>query len=305
MKDTMINKLVIIGVGLIGGSFALSLRKAGLVKRITGLGRSKENLQHALERGIIDEISDNYSQALNKADLVLLAVPVGQTAEILKKINPHLEPQTIISDVGSTKQNVIAAARSSIPEYFKNFVPAHPIAGAELSGSSAANAELFRDKNLILTPSDETDIDSIESIQTLWKGCGAHTSLMTPYQHDEMLAMTSHLPHILAFTFMNHMLSNSSEKNEDTLLNFAGSGFRDFTRIAASDPTMWRDVFLSNRDAVLDTLGRFTEDLTALQRAIRRGDGDLLHDRFSRTRAIRREVIDAKQAGTEPWRQRK
>ena len=294
MKDSMINKLVIIGVGLIGGSFALSLRKAGLVKRITGLGRSKENLQHALELGVIDEISDNYSQALNKADLVLLAVPVGQTAEILQKINPHLEPQTIISDVGSTKQNVIAAARSSIPEYFKNFVPAHPIAGAELSGSSAANAELFRDKNLILTPSDETDIDSIESIQTLWKGCGAHTSLMTPYQHDEMLAMTSHLPHILAFTFMNHMLSNSSEKNEDTLLNFAGSGFRDFTRIASSSPEMWKDICLANRRLLLQQIRVYQNELARMNEILEDGDGAALEKFFLNAQITRGKFLKDK-----------
>jgi prephenate dehydrogenase len=294
MKDTMVNKLVIIGVGLIGGSFALSLRKAGLVKRITGLGRSKENLQHALELGVIDEISDNYSQALNKADLVLLAVPVGQTAEILQKINPHLEPQTIISDVGSTKQNVIAAARSSIPEYFKNFVPAHPIAGAELSGSSAANAELFRDKNLILTPSDETDIDSIESIQTLWKGCGAHTSLMTPYQHDEMLAMTSHLPHILAFTFMNHMLSNSSEKNEDTLLNFAGSGFRDFTRIASSSPEMWKDICLANRRLLLQQIRVYQNELARMNEILEDGDGAALEKFFLNAQITRGKFLKDK-----------
>ena len=294
MKDSMINKLVIIGVGLIGGSFALSLRKAGLVKHITGLGRSKENLQHALELGIIDEISDNYSQALNKADLVLLAVPVGQTAEILKKINPHLEPQTIISDVGSTKQNVIAAARSSIPEYFKNFVPAHPIAGAELSGSSAANAELFRDKNLILTPSDETDIDSIESIQTLWKGCGAHTSLMTPYQHDEMLAMTSHLPHILAFTFMNHMLSNSTEKNEDILLNFAGSGFRDFTRIASSSPEMWKDICLANRRLLLQQIRVYQNELARMNEILEDGDGAALEKFFLNAQITRGKFLKDK-----------
>ena len=294
MKDSMINKLVIIGVGLIGGSFALSLRKAGLVKHITGLGRSKENLQQALELGIIDEISDNYSQALNKADLVLLAVPVGQTAEILQKINPHLEPQTIISDVGSTKQNVIAAARSSIPEYFKNFVPAHPIAGAELSGSSAANAELFRDKNLILTPSDETDIDSIESIQTLWKGCGAHTSLMTPYQHDEMLAMTSHLPHILAFTFMNHMLSNSTEKNEDTLLNFAGSGFRDFTRIASSSPEMWKDICLANRRLLLQQIRVYQNELARMNEILEDGDGAALEKFFLNAQITRGKFLKDK-----------
>jgi prephenate dehydrogenase len=294
MKDTMLNKLVIIGVGLIGGSFALSLRKAGLVKHITGLGRSKENLQQALELGIIDEISDNYSQALEKADLVLLAVPVGQTAEILKKINPYLEPQTIISDVGSTKQDVIAAAHSSIPEYFKNFVPAHPIAGAELSGSSAATADLFKGKSLILTPSDETDSDSIESIQKLWQGCGAHTSLMPPYQHDEMLAMTSHLPHILAFTFMNHMLSNSTEKNADTLLNFAGSGFRDFTRIASSSPEMWKDICLANRRLLLQQIRVYQNELARMNEILEDGDGAALEKFFLNAQVTRGKFLKDK-----------
>jgi prephenate dehydrogenase len=294
MKDTMLNKLVIIGVGLIGGSFALSLRKAGLVKHITGLGRSKENLQKALELGIIDEISDNYSQALEKADLVLLAVPVGQTAEILKKINPYLEPQTIISDVGSTKQDVIAAAHSSIPEHFKNFVPAHPIAGAELSGSSAATADLFKGKSLILTPSDETDSDSIESIQKLWQGCGAHTSLMTPYQHDEMLAMTSHLPHILAFTFMNHMLSNSTEKNADTLLNFAGSGFRDFTRIASSSPEMWKDICLANRRLLLQQIRVYQNELARMNEILEDGDGAALEKFFLNAQVTRGKFLKDK-----------
>lgn len=291
MKDTMLNKLVIIGVGLIGGSFALALRKAGLVRHITGLGRSKENLQHALESGILDEISDNYSQALEKADLVLLAVPVGQTAGILKKINPYLESQTIISDVGSTKQDVIAAARTLIPEHFKNFVPTHPIAGAEISGSSAANTDLFRDTNLILTPSDETDSDAIESLKKLWQGCGAHTSLMHPYQHDEMLAMTSHLPHILAFTFMNHILSSSTEKNADTLLNVAGSGFRDFTRIASSSPEMWRDICLANRKLLLQQIRIYQNELTCINEILEDNDGAALEKFFLNAQVTRQKFL--------------
>jgi prephenate dehydrogenase len=294
MKDTMLNKLVIIGVGLIGGSFALALRKAGLVRHITGLGRSKENLQHALELGILDEASDNYSQALEKADLVLLAVPVGQTTGILERINPYLESQTIISDVGSTKQDVIAAARSSIPGHFKNFVPAHPIAGAELSGANAANADLFRDKDLILTPSDETDNDALESIKKLWQGCGAHVSLMQPYQHDKILAMMSHLPHILAFTLMNHLLSTCTEENSDTLQNFAGSGFRDFTRIAGSSPEMWRDICLANRELLLKQINTYQNELTRMHEMLEDNDGTALEKFFLNAQVTRRKFLKDK-----------
>lgn len=294
MKDTMLNKLVIIGVGLIGGSFALALRKAGLVRHITGLGRSKENLQHALELGIVDETTDNYSQALEKADLVLLAVPVGQTARILEQISPYLESKTIISDVGSTKQDVIAAARSSIPEHFKNFVPAHPIAGAELSGACAANADLFRDKNLILTPSDETSNDALESIKKLWQGCGAHISRMQPYQHDEILAKMSHLPHILAFTLMNHILSSTTEKDSSALLNFAGGGFRDFTRIAGSSPEMWKDICLANRELLLKQINIYQNELTRMHEMLEDNDGAALEESFLNAQVTRRKFLKDK-----------
>jgi prephenate dehydrogenase len=291
MENTMLNKLVIIGVGLIGGSFALALRKAGLVTHITGLGRSKENLQRALELGIVDETTDNYAHALEKADLVLLAVPVGQTAGILERINPYLESQTIISDVGSTKQNVIAAARSSIPGHFKNFVPAHPIAGAELSGANAANADLFRDKNLILTPSDETDNDALESIKKLWQECGAHVSLMQPYQHDEILAMMSHLPHILAFTLMNHILSTCTKEDPDILLNFAGGGFRDFTRIAGSSPEMWKDICLANRELLLKQINIYRNELTRMHEMLEDNDGAALEKSFLNAQVTRRKFL--------------
>ena len=294
MKNTMFNKLVIIGVGLIGGSFALALRKAGLVRHITGLGRSKENLKLALELGILDEATDNYSQALKKADLVLLAVPVGQTTGILEKISPYLESHTIISDVGSTKQDVIAAAHSSIPEHIKNFVPAHPIAGAELSGAKAANADLFRDKNVILTPSDETDNDASESIKKLWQGCGAHVSLMRPYQHDEILAIISHLPHILAFTLMNHIVSNYTGKDPDVLPDFIGSGFRDFTRIAGSSPEMWKDICLANRKLLLQQINFYRNELTCMHEMLEDNDGAALEKYFLNSQITRRKFLKDK-----------
>lgn len=294
MKDTMLNKLVIIGVGLIGGSFALALRKAGLVRHITGLGRSKENLQHALELGILDEATDNYSQALEKADLVLIATPVGQTARILGQINPNLEPQTIISDVGSTKQDVIAAAHSLIPGHFQNFVPAHPIAGAELSGATAANVDLFRNKNVILTPSDETDTSAIECIKKLWQGCGARISLMQPYQHDEVLAMMSHLPHILAFALMNHMLLTCTEENSDDFLNSVGGGFRDFARIAGSSPEMWKDICLANRKLLLKQINNYQDELTRMSEMLENNDGAALENSFLSAQKTQRKFLKDK-----------
>lgn len=294
MKDTMLNKLVIIGVGLIGGSFALALRKAGLVKYIVGLGRSQENLQRALELGILDEVTDNFPRALKNADLVLLAAPVGQTTNILAQIEPHLESKTVISDVGSTKQDVIAAARSSIPRHLENFVPGHPIAGAEMSGANAANADLFQDKNVILTPLDETSADALESIKKLWKGCGAHVSQMKPYQHDEILAMMSHLPHILAFALMNHTFSPCTEENSNTLLCFAGSGFRDFTRIAGSSPEMWRDICLANRELLLNQIDAYQNELTRMRGMLENNDGLALEKAFFDARVARQKWLKDK-----------
>tara|TARA_Y100000590_G_C15744907_1_gene1021605 strand:- start:3443 stop:4318 length:876 start_codon:yes stop_codon:yes gene_type:complete len=290
----MINKLAIIGIGLIGGSFALALRRAGMVKHITGLGRSKKNLQQAQELGIIDEASADYETALEKTDLILLAMPVGQTTEILKKIKPFIGPKTIISDVGSTKQDVVTSARLLIPESFKNFVPAHPIAGAELSGANAANADLFVDKNIVLTPSDETNINSIEILSKLWQGCGAHILSMKPYQHDELLAMTSHLPHMLAFTFMNYIFSNSTKKNTESLLNFSGGGFRDFTRIAESSPEMWRDICLANRHLLLQQIRAYQNELAHMNELIEDGDGSALEKFFLKSQITRKRLLNNK-----------
>lgn len=293
MTDTILNKLVIIGVGLIGGSFALALRKAGRVKHIVGLGRSRENLQRALELGILDEITEDYPLALKNADLVLLAMPVGQTAKILEKIAPHLESKTIITDAGSTKQNVIAAARSYLPEHLKNFVPGHPIAGAEQSGANAANADLFRDKNLILTPLDETNTKALDCVKELWKSCGARISQIKAHQHDEILAALSHLPHLLASTLMNHILSSSTGDSPDDLLCFAGSGFRDFTRIAGSSPEMWRDICLANRELLLKQIDAYQNELTRMRKMLENGDESALEKAFFDARAIRqRWLID-------------
>lgn len=286
MTDFALNKLVIIGVGLIGGSFAMALRKAGMVKLIVGVGRNKENMQYALSLGVIDEIADDPVSAIQDADFVMLAMPVGQTTNIMAQIAPHLDPQTVLTDVGSTKQDVIAAAQSYLTDNLKNFVPGHPIAGAELSGVGAAQADLFRDKHLILTPLAKTATHAIDQVIKCWQGCGAQISQMRADEHDKVLAATSHLPHILAFTLMNY-LRNSSENDPNNLLRFAGSGFRDFTRIASSSPEMWRDISLANREALLTQIDAYKNALTSLQKDLENGDAHALEKAFTEARTIR------------------
>tara|TARA_Y100001936_G_scaffold253640_1_gene319698 strand:- start:38107 stop:38982 length:876 start_codon:yes stop_codon:yes gene_type:complete len=286
----MINKLTVIGVGLIGGSFALALRKAGLVRKINGLGRSKKNLEHALKLGIIDEASTNYAEALERTDLVLIAAPVGQINEILKKIKPFLGAKTIITDVGSTKQDIVEAIRLLIPDSIKNFVPSHPIAGAELSGAHAANADLFIGKNIILTPLNETNTNSIETLSKLWESCGASISMMNPYQHDKLLAMTSHLPHMLAFTFMNYISSNNTEENAESIFNFSGGGFQDFTRIAASSPEMWKDICLSNRRQLIQQIRSYQNELAHMNELIEDGNSLELEKFFLKSQKARKKL---------------
>ena len=264
----------------------MALRKAGMAKFIVGLGRNKENLQRALSLGVIDSIADDPASAMRDADFVMLAMPVGQTASIMAKITPHLEPKTILTDVGSTKQDVIAAAQRHLTDNFKNFVPGHPIAGAELSGVIAAQADLFRDKHLILTPLGQTATRAIDQVIKCWQSCGAHVSQMHADEHDKILATTSHLPHILAFTLMN-FLRNNSENNPDNLLRFAGSGFRDFTRIASSSPEMWRDICLANREALLMQIDAYKSALTSLQKNLADNDAHALEKAFTEARNTR------------------
>ncbi|AEJ02588.1 Prephenate dehydrogenase [Nitrosomonas sp. Is79A3] len=288
-----LGKLVIIGVGLIGGSFALALRKAGLVKHIVGIGRSQQNMQCAVECGVIDEIAADMASALHQADLLLLAMPVGQTAHIMERIAPHLQANTIITDAGSTKQDVIAAARHHLPMQNRHhFVPGHPIAGTEQSGAQAAQADLYRNKHVILTPLPETSIDAVDRISELWQACGAQVSLMPAHEHDQVLAATSHLPHILAFAMMNHL--HHSTSNPENLLRFAGSGFRDFTRIASSSPEMWRDICLANRDALLKQIDMYQNELNALQEILKNNDGEALEKTFSLARSIRENWLMSK-----------
>ena len=299
MPGVVINKLVIIGVGLIGGSFALALRKAGRVTHVVGLGRSRENLQRALQRSAIDEIADDLPSALKHADVVFLAVPVGQTGVIMAQISPYLEPGTIVTDAGSTKQDVVAAARSHLAGHLKNFVPGHPIAGAELSGADAADADLFRNKNLVLTPLDETGIEAVKQVTELWQACGAQVSQMSAGQHDNILAAVSHLPHVLAFLLMNHVSLGTEENQDDPLrsndpLRFAGSGFRDFTRIAGSSPEMWRDICLANRDALTRQIDAYQNELTTLRGMLVRNDEDALKSVFASAREARRQWLKNK-----------
>ena len=229
--------------------------------------------------------------ALKNADLVFLAIPVGQTAKILAQIASHLESKTIITDAGSTKQDVIAAARSFLPGHLKNFVPGHPIAGTEQSGANAANANLFRDKNLILTPLDETNTNALECVKELWHGCGARVSEMKAYQHDEILAAISHLPHLLASTLMNHTFSSSTKDSSDDLLRFAGSGFRDFTRIVGSSPEMWRDICLANRELLLQQIDAYQNELTRMREILENGDGSALEKAFCDARVTRQRWL--------------
>lgn len=293
MTDILIKKLVIIGVGLIGGSFALALRQAGLVKHIVGVGRSQKNMGAALKLGVVDSTTTCFATALQDADAVLLAMPVGQTTSIMTQIAPHLEPETILTDAGSTKQDVIKAARSHLASNFENFVPAHPIAGTEQSGVSAAQTDLFRDKPLILTPLDETNPNALEQVTAWWQGCGAQVSQMKADEHDRVLAATSHLPHILAFTLMNH-LRNCSGNNPEELLRFAGSGFRDFTRIAGSSPEMWQDICITNRQALLTQIDTYQQALGDIQKMLINADGAALKAAFAEAQEIRKSWLKDK-----------
>ena len=283
----MINKLVIIGVGLIGGSFALALREAGLVREIVGVGRSQENLSAALGTYVIDSVADA-AQAVQGADLVLLAVPVGQMAAIMAAIAPQLEPHTVLSDVGSTKQDVAHLARQHLPGQLARFVPAHPIAGAESSGVKAARGDLFRERKVVLTPLAETDLAAKALLTSLWQACGATVTEMTPPQHDALFAAVSHLPHVLAFALVNYI---AAQANAAQLFDFAASGFRDFTRIAGSSPEMWRDICLANSDALLQQIGGYEEELVKIKMLIEAGDGLGLLTLFGCARDAQQKLV--------------
>jgi cyclohexadieny/prephenate dehydrogenase len=299
----LFNRVCIIGIGLIGSSLAHVIRRDKLANHLAICDRSPAHRAKALELGLADSVHDSATEAADGADIVIVAIPIGGFAQVGAAIKPVLKPGMIVTDTGSSKRSVLRDLGPFIPDGV-HFIPGHPIAGTEHSGPEAGFATLFENHWCVLTPAEGTDAKAVKAVSGLWKKFGARVEIMDAQHHDRVLAITSHLPHLIAYTIVDTATDLERELQKE-VVRFSAGGFRDFTRIAASDPTMWRDVFLSNRDAVLDILGRFTEDLTALQRAIRRGNGELLFDRFTRTRAIRREVIDAKQAGVEIWRDRR
>ncbi len=289
-------RIALIGIGHIGSSLARAILKHDLADEVVACARTEATRTKILELGLVQAAYGDPEPAVEGADLVVIASPVGAYESIGRAIAAHLKAGAIVTDVGSVKQAVIRALAPHIPDGV-HFVPGHPIAGTEKSGPESGFAELFEDRWCILTPPPGTSEDAVEKVSSLWRACGSTIEIMDPASHDKVLAITSHLPHLIAYTIVG-TASDLKESMLDEIAKFSAGGFRDFTRIAASNPIMWRDIFLNNRDAVLEVLQRFTEDLTALQRAIRWGEGDILEDRFTRTRALRRGVVEAHQAGT-------
>ena len=297
MADTpFFERVALIGIGLIGSSLARVMRRDGLAGHIAVCARKAETLAKARELGLADSVTTDPLAAVADADLVVLATPIGAYAAIAEAIGPGLKPGAIVTDVGSTKGSVIRHVAPHIPDGV-HFVPAHPIAGTEHSGPEAGFDSLFEGRWCILTPPPGTEPRAVEAVAALWRSAGSMIEEMDPAHHDQVLAITSHLPHLIAYTIVG-TATDLGDHLQKEVIKFSAAGFRDFTRIAASDPVMWRDVFLENKEAVLEVLGRFTEDLTAMQRAIRRGEGETLEQSFTRTRAIRRDIIEAHQAGT-------
>lgn len=294
----MFQRVALIGIGLIGSSISHACRRANLAGTIVGSARTPATVATALELGLIDEGFASASEAVRGADLVILCVPVGLCGAIAAEIGPHLAPGAIVTDVGSVKGTIVRDMAPYIPAGV-HFVPGHPIAGTEQSGPQSGFAELFDQRWCILTPEAETDPGAVAKLRAFWEALGSHVEIMTAEHHDMVLAITSHVPHLIAFNIVNTAAHLGRVTNSE-VIKFSAGGFRDFTRIAASDPTMWRDVFLNNKDAVLEMLGRFQEDLVSLQRAIRFGDGEALHQTFSDARTIRRGVIQAGQDTAAP-----
>jgi len=286
-------RVALIGLGLIAGSMAHAMRRAGLAGEIVGTARSAETREIAREIGLCDRITETAAEAVAGADLVVLAVPVGAMEAVARDIAPALAQGATVTDVGSVKRAVVEAVGPHLPKGV-HFVPGHPLAGTEHSGPRSGFAELFDNRYTLLTPVTGTDPAATARLRQLWEGCGANVEEMDADHHDLVLAVTSHTPHLIAYTMVG-VADDLRRVTDSEVIKYSAAGFRDFTRIAASDPTMWRDVFLSNKDATLEILGRFTEELFALQRAIRTGDGDHLHAYFTRTRAIRRGIIEAGQ----------
>ncbi len=280
----LIEKLVVCGVGLIGGSFALALRRAGAVGRVVGIGRSAETMARAVELGVIDEIAPDWATALDGADFVLLAAPVGQMQRIMEAMAPHLGPNTVVTDAGSTKRDVIEAAYGVLDAHLARVVPAHPIAGAEKSGVEAAFAELYDGRRVVITPLPENASEAVERVRAAWRACGAAVVDMAPQDHDRVFAAVSHLPHLLAFGLVHDLAGRA---NAELLFSHAASGFRDFTRIAASHPEMWRDICVANRQALLAELDQYLAELAYLRALLLAGDGERLEHVFDEARQAR------------------
>lgn len=294
----MYDRVALIGLGLIAGSMGHAMKAAGLAGEIVGHAKTAETRQMALQLGFIDRACDTAAQAVQGADLVVLCVPVGAMGAVAAEIGPHLARGATVTDVGSVKQAVIEAVAPHMPAGV-HFIPGHPLAGTEHSGPQAGFATLFRNRWWLLTPLEATDPLATARLRRLCEAIGARVEELDAAHHDLVLAVTSHTPHLIAYTMVG-VADDLARVTESEVIKFSAAGFRDFTRIAASDPTMWRDVFLTNRDATLEILGRFTEELFALQRAIRMGDGAMLFDYFTRTRAIRRGIIEAGQDTSAP-----
>ncbi len=292
------DRVALIGLGLIAGSMAHAMREGGLAGEIVGFARSHETRDIAREIGLCDRICDSAAEAVKGADLVVLAVPVGAMGDVVAEIAPHLKPGATVTDVGSVKQSVIDAVGPHIPDGV-HFIPGHPLAGTEHSGPRSGFATLFRNRWWLLTPLPDSDPQAVARLADLVRAMGAKTDSMEASHHDLVLAVTSHAPHLIAYTMVG-VADHLRRVTDEEVIQYSAAGFRDFTRIAASDPTMWRDVFLHNKEATLDILGRFTEELFMLQRAIRMGDGQQLFDYFTRTRAIRRGIIEAGQDTNAP-----
>jgi cyclohexadieny/prephenate dehydrogenase len=298
MTGPMFDTVALIGIGLIGGSIARGIREHGLARRIVCVDASAQHCAEALELGLVDEAMTEPGPVLGEAGLVILAIPLGAMRAAGEALAPFLKPGTIVSDTGSSKQSVIDHLGPLLPAGV-HLVPAHPVAGTENSGPKAGFASLFRNRWCIITPAPGSDPGAIERLSAFWRVLGSKVEIMDAHRHDLVLAITSHVPHLIAYNIVGTADDLETVTHND-VIRFSAGGFRDFTRIAASDPVMWRDVFLNNRNAVLEMLGRFTEDLFALQRAIRWSDGQALQDLFTRTRAIRREIIDAGQETAAP-----
>jgi len=293
MSEPLFDKIALLGIGLIGSSLARVIRREGLARHIAISTRSASTLARAEELGLGDSYSTDAKAAVKDADLVIVSVPVGSSGAVAADIATALKPGAILTDVGSTKASVIAQMAPHVPAGV-HFIPGHPLAGTEKSGPDAGFAELFENRWCIFTPLPDTDPVALEKLSEFWRRCGSNIDTMDPEHHDMTLAIVSHLPHIIAYNIVG-TADDLEAVTKSEVIKYSASGFRDFTRLAASDPTMWRDVCLHNKDAILEMLARFSEDLASLQRAIRWGDGDKLFEMFTRTRAIRRSIIDAGQ----------